>query len=104
LPRFYWANQGRNYATDASGNNPPANFWERGDYLMAREVTLSYDFTSQILHQSWNKWIKNARLYVTGNNLAYFTKYSGNFPEVGGVDNGKFPLPRRLTLGVNVSL
>jgi len=104
LPRFYWANQARNYATDASGNNPPANFWERGDYLMAREVTLSYDFTSQILHQSWNKWIKNARLYVTGNNLAYFTKYSGNFPEVGGVDNGKFPLPRRLTLGVNVSL
>ena len=36
LPRFYWANQGRNYATDASGNNPPANFWENGSYLMAR--------------------------------------------------------------------
>jgi TonB-linked SusC/RagA family outer membrane protein len=104
LPRFYWANQGRNYATDASGNNPPANFWERGDYLMAREVTLSYDINQKILKQSLNNFIKGARFYITGNNLAYFTKYSGNFPEVGGVDNGKFPLPRRLTLGVNVNL
>ena len=104
LPRFYWANQGRNYATDASGNNPPANFWERGDYLMAREVTLSYDVSHTFLKSSLNNFVKSARLYLTGNNLAYFTKYSGNFPEVGGVDNGKFPLPRRLTLGVNVSL
>ena len=104
LPRFYWANQGRNYATDASGNNPPANFWENGSYLMAREVTLSYDITQSLLKQSFHNRIKGARLYITGNNLAYFTKYSGNFPEIGGVDNGKFPLPRRLTLGVNLNL
>jgi len=104
LPRFYWANQGRNYATDASGNNPAANFWEKGDYLMAREITLSYDITQSLLKQSFHNRIKGARLYITGNNLAYFTKYSGNFPEVGGVDNGKFPLPRRLTLGVNLNL
>ncbi len=104
LPRFYWANQGRNYATDASGNNPAANFWEKGDYLMLRELTLSYEITPENL-QSWlhNK-IRSARLFITGNNLSYFTKYSGNFPEVGGVDNGKFPLPRRLTIGVNLGL
>ncbi len=104
LPRFYWANQGRNYATDASGNNPAANFWENGDYLMLRELTLSYDLTSKILKQTFNNKISSARLFVTGSNLAYFTKYSGNFPEVGGVDNGKFPLARRLTIGVNVGL
>ncbi|MDE3236872.1 MAG: SusC/RagA family TonB-linked outer membrane protein [Bacteroidota bacterium] len=104
LPRFYWANQGRNYATDPSGNNPAANFWERGDYLMVRELTLSYDFTQDALRGMLNNKIRSARFFVTGNNLAYFTKYSGNFPEIGGVDNGKFPLPRRLTLGVNLGL
>jgi hypothetical protein len=104
LPRFYYANAGRNYATDASGNNPPANMWEKGDYLMVRELTLSYDITPQTLKQTFNNKIRGARFFITGNNLAYFTKYSGNFPEVGGVDSGKFPLPRRLTLGFNLSL
>lgn len=104
LPRFYWANQGKNYATDGSGNNPAANFWENGDYLMLRELTLSYDLTSKILKQTFNNKISSARLFVTGSNLAYFTKYSGNFPETGGVDNGKFPLSRRLTIGVNLGL
>ncbi|MDE3143580.1 MAG: SusC/RagA family TonB-linked outer membrane protein, partial [Bacteroidota bacterium] len=104
LPRFYWANQGRNYATDASGNNPAANFWEKGDYLMVRELTLGYELTPQVLKQTLNNTIHGARFFITGNNLAYFTKYSGNFPEIGGVDNGKFPLPRRLTLGVNLTL
>jgi TonB-linked SusC/RagA family outer membrane protein len=104
LPRFYWANQGRNYATDASGNNPPANFWEKGNYLMVRELTVSYDLTPQTLKHALHNKLHGIRLFATGNNLAYFTKYSGNFPEVGGIDNGKFPLPRRLTLGCNVNL
>ena len=102
LPRFYWANQGRNYATDASGNNPFAQYWEKGDYLMLRSATLSYDMTHEALKQVLKNKIQGIRLFVTGSNLSYFTKYSGNFPEVGGVDPGKYPLPRTLTLGANV--
>ena len=104
LPRFYWANQGRNYATDASGNNPFKEFWEKGDYLALRELTLSYDMTPALLRKALNNKVHNLRLFATGSNLFYLTQYSGNFPEVGGVDNGKFPLPRRLTLGVNITL
>jgi TonB-linked SusC/RagA family outer membrane protein len=104
LPRYYWANQGRNFATDASGNNPPANMWEKGDYVMLRELTVSYDFTSDLLQKVANNWVKSLQLYVTGSNLHYFSSYSGNFPEVGGVDQGKYPLPRRLTLGARISL
>ena len=103
LPRFYWANQGRNYATDASGNNPFKQFWERGDYLALRELTLSYELGEDILRGYLSGKIRSVRLYVTGSNLAYFTKYDGNFPEVGGIDNGKYPLPRRLTLGATVN-
>ncbi len=104
LPRYYWANQGRNYATDASGNNPPANMWEKGDYVMLRELTLSYELSTSILEKYLGGKIKGFGVNVTGSNLLYMTGYSGNFPEVGGVDQGKYPLPRRLTIGVRVTL
>ena len=103
LPMFYWANQGRNYATDASGNNPPANMWEKGDYIMLRELTLNYDLTKELLQKAFRSKIKGVSLYVAGSNLAYFTKYSGTFPEVGGFDNGRYPLPKRLTLGAQLT-
>lgn len=104
MPRFYWANQGRNYATDASGNNPAANLWEKGDYVSLRELTVSYDLSSHILSRYLRNRIKGLSLNLTGTNLAYFSGYSGNFPEFGGVDQGKFPLPKRLTFGVRVML
>lgn len=104
MPRFYWANQGRNYATDASGNNPAANLWEKGDYVMLREVTLSYDLSTSLIEQYLKNRIKGLNVYLTGSNLSYITGYSGNFPEFGGVDNGKYPLPRRLTIGARIVL
>ena len=104
LPRYYWANQGRNFATDASGNNPAADLWEKGDYVMLRELTLSYDLPLGLLQNTLQNKIKALSFYFTGTNISYFTPYSGNFPEVGGVDNGKFPLPRRLTLGARITL
>lgn len=103
LPSFYWANQGRNYATDASGNNPPANMWEKGNYIMLREVTLSYDLDRNIIGSVLKDKIKSFSVFVTGSNIAYFTKYSGTFPEVGGFDNGRYPLPKRLTLGAQLT-
>jgi hypothetical protein len=103
LPSFYWANQGRNYATDASGNNPPANMWEKGNYIMLREVTLSYDLDKNIIGSVLKDKIKSFSVFVTGSNIAYFTKYSGTFPEVGGFDNGRYPLPKRLTLGAQLT-
>lgn len=104
LPMYYWANQGRNYATDASGNNPPANMWEEGNYIMLREVTLSYEFTRELLGKTFKNKVQGISLFVTGSNLTYLTNYSGTFPEVGGFDNGRYPLPRRVTLGAQVTL
>jgi TonB-linked SusC/RagA family outer membrane protein len=103
LPRFYWANHGRNFAVDPSGNSPAEQLWEKGDYVMLRELTLSYDFTS-LLGRYFGNRVKGLALNVTGTNLVYFSGYSGNFPEVGGIDQGKYPLPRRLTIGARVTL
>jgi hypothetical protein len=75
--------------------------WEKGDYFALREVTLSYDLDGKIA----NNTFQNIRLYVTGSNLAYFNGFSGSTPEESGsgIDTGRFPLPRTMTLGVNVT-
>ncbi|WP_373331355.1 hypothetical protein [Salmonirosea aquatica] len=104
LPRYIWANYGRNYETGAGSGSPAANFWEKGDYLMMREVTLSYEVPGKALSSILKNRIKGLKVYMSGSNLLYITRYSGTFPEVGGYDNGKYPLPRTMTLGVSATL
>lgn len=105
LPRYYWANYARNYFTDAGGSTTaPANFWQQGNYVAMRELTLSYDAPAQLLERLSGKRVQGLRVFLTGSNLAYFTKYTGTFPEVGGNDVGRFPLPRTITLGATLSL
>ncbi|SIO49679.1 SusC/RagA family TonB-linked outer membrane protein [Chitinophaga niabensis] len=104
LPRYYWANYGRNYFMDAGGSTTaPANFWEKGNYLAVRELTLAYTLPAGMLKNATNNKIKGLKVSVTGSNLVYFTKYSGTFPEVGGNDAGRFPLPKTLTFGASVN-
>ncbi|MHC2991591.1 TonB-dependent receptor [Pontibacter sp. HJ8] len=105
LPRYYWANYGRNYFQDAGGGSTSfANFYEKGDYLALREITLSYEVPQAFLQGLLKDKIQGLRLHVTGTNLVYFTGYSGTFPELGGNDVGRFPLPRTITTGLNVTL
>jgi len=105
LPRYYWANYGRNYFTDGGGNaTPAANFWQKGDYVALRELTLSYETPSQLLAQLSGNRLHGLRVYLAGSNLLYFTGYNGSFPEIGGNDVGRFPLPRTVTLGATISL
>ena len=105
LPRYYWANYGRNYFTDAGGGTTaPANYWQKGDYLAMREVTLSYEMPAKMLSRFSRNRVQNLRVFLTGSNLVYLTKYNGTFPEVGGNDAGRFPLPKTVTLGATLSL
>jgi TonB-linked SusC/RagA family outer membrane protein len=105
LPRYYWANYGRNYFQDAGGGTTSfANFYEKGDYMALREITLSYQVPQSFLQNILKDKIQGLRLHVTGTNLVYFTGYSGTFPEVGGNDVGRFPLARTITTGLNVTL
>ena len=71
---------------------------------MLRELTLAYDLTPKLLGRYLRDRVKGLSFNVTGSNLVYLSGYSGNFPEVGGFDQGRFPLPRRLTFGVRVTL
>lgn len=78
-----------------AGNN---QFWENGDYLAIREVTLNYNFDKDL----FKGVIEGLNLFVTGSNIYYFKSMSGDTPETGGVQYGSFPMPKTYTIGFNV--
>lgn len=82
-------------------------FLESASYLRIQNVNLSYNLPSK-----WASVIKmsNLRVYVSGQNLYVFTKYSGLDPEIGSlnqnpilqnIDYGRYPSPRVITFGLN---
>ncbi|WP_296124076.1 TonB-dependent receptor [uncultured Bacteroides sp.] len=94
-----------------SKNDPNNNFsrasdWylENASYLRLKNVTLSYDLTD-----AFRRWShlneRNSRLsvYLSGENLATFTGYSGMDPECGGWDALKYPVSRVLSVGVKLT-
>ncbi|MEJ7829589.1 MAG: SusC/RagA family TonB-linked outer membrane protein, partial [Segetibacter sp.] len=93
-PRYLWQNSQGNITRNSI-------YYEKGDFLALREVTISYNLPADLLRKIN---ISNIRANLTGSNLYYFTKYSGVHPEDGGSDNGRYPNPRSITLGVNISL
>lgn len=103
IPRFVFTDpQGNHVAgSDNFGSitSSSSYFWEKGDYLALREITVSYTLPGEKL----NNIVKNLRIYATGANLAYFTKFTGTNPEAGGTDPGRFPIPRTFTLGLSAT-
>ncbi len=103
-PRFVFVNGTKNvWRGDESegGLQTAANsrFWEKGDYLALREITLSYNVPTEYFKDA----IKRLSIYVTGSNLHYFKSVSGDTPEIGGVQYGAFPVPKTFTVGLNVT-
>lgn len=91
---------------DNNGNFSTASDWylEDASYLRLKNVTLSYD-----LSDVFCKWShlndRNSRLsvFLSGENLATITKYSGMDPECGGWDALKYPVSRVFSLGVKLT-
>lgn len=94
----------------------PANNWrlsdryvEDGSYLKIKTISLAYNLPKSLI----SRWkIDAVKVSASVSNLYTFTKYSGLDPEVGtsstsdyviGVDNGRYPTPRIVSFGLNVS-
>lgn len=89
---------------DARNSFFSTRYVESGNYVRLDNATLGYNVDTKI------KGIKSVRVYVTGDNLLTFTKYTGIDPEINqggvapGVDNNNFyPKTRVLMFGLNVS-
>ena len=98
LPRFDWESARAQF--NIIPNRVGQEYYERGDFLALREITLSYSLPQQLL-SSIN--VERISLNVTGNNLHYFTKYKGLNPEFGGQDYGRYPIPRNFIFGFNIT-
>ncbi len=88
---------------------PSSYYVEDGSYLRIAQLTLGYSLNKEFLQTIS---VANARLYVTVNNLATITGYSGYDPEVsaaGGVsvtpgyDSSSYPRSRSYVLGINLT-
>ncbi|OJY85686.1 MAG: hypothetical protein BGP14_00025 [Sphingobacteriales bacterium 44-15] len=83
-------------------------FMEDGSYIRVRDITLGYNFNSDLL-----KTIKisSVRVYLSSLNPFTFAKYSGYNPEVStydnaltpGIDYFNYPLSKNLILGINIT-
>lgn len=120
IPKVYYADQvaaplgKKNYTRSNNAspnlNSNNSNFYERGDYLACREITLSYDFPHSLLSKT--NVLSRVRIFAGLNNLFYITKFSGPSPEppvapgstsINGVYQGTYPTPKTATIGVQVT-
>ena len=92
-----------------SNNRISDRFVEDGSYLRIQNVTLGYSLPSSVIDKY--DFFSRLRIYATVQNLYTFTNYSGLDPEIGsfsqnallmGVDNGRYPIPRTIMLGINL--
>lgn len=97
--------------TDYNRNNRISTWWvEDASFLRLRNLQIGYTLPSNLLNSIG---ISHMRVYVGGENLFVITKYRGYDPEVssldplggesGLVDEGRYPIPRIMTVGLNVS-
>lgn len=79
-------------------------FLEKGDYLRLKNITLGYTLPKHVTrHIGLEKG--SLRVYMSIDNVATITGYSGIDPEVGnyGIDSGVYPVSRFFNFGVNVN-
>jgi TonB-linked SusC/RagA family outer membrane protein len=81
---------------------------EDGSFTRLRTVTFSHEIPSKLFRTNLN----GGQVYVTGQNLYTWTKYSGFNPDVSsqgvgnlnrGIDLGSYPLSRTFIFGINLN-
>ncbi len=104
-----WTGEGTSNTMPRAVLNDPAlntrisdRYVEDGSYLRVKNITLGYTFPT--------KWLKkitatSARVFVSCDNVATITSYSGFDPEVAinGIDQNRYPISRTFSCGLNLN-
>ncbi len=80
-------------------NDEPSDFYNyRSDYLKLKNLTIGYT-----IPQKWTRqfFVKQLKVYVSGDNLLTITKYPGWDPEIG--TSITYPLMRQYTIGAQIT-
>lgn len=92
------------YGGNNNSNKPSSRYLEDGSYLRLRNVRLGYNFEDKLVGALG---LSQLELYVSGDNLLTFTKFSGTDPEAdedgNAIYNNSYPVPKRFVIGLNVS-
>lgn len=93
--------------TRSLAGNMSTRFIEDGSYLRFKNIQLAYNLPTDNMNM---KWFKSAQVYVSGQNLITFTKYSWYDPEVNayggsnsidqGIDYSTYPTYKSVTVGI----
>lgn len=109
----HWTPENTNAKYPKITNKLNMNFSERliedGSYLRLRDIQFAYNVPVKTININW---LKNASVYVSGQNLLTFTKYSWWDPEVNsqggsnslnqGMDYYTYPTSKTITFGIKV--
>lgn len=94
------------YNNPSNSNKVSSRYLESGTYLKLRSISLGYN----VPISNSIDYISNLRLFLTGENLLTFTKYSGVDPEippinnkVSGVTTAVYPSTRKFLFGFNIT-
>jgi TonB-linked SusC/RagA family outer membrane protein len=90
--------------------NMSSRFVEDGSYLRVKNIQLAYNIPGTRIRA---KWLRNAQVYVSGQNLITITNYSWFDPEMNvfggsnsynqGIDYYSYPTAKSVTVGVRCS-
>lgn len=82
-------------------NSEASTWWYRsGNFIRLKNVEVGYNFDSKKLQKYW---IKRARIYVQGNNLAVWDHIKMWDPELGNASGGqKYPINMTWTAGLEL--
>ena len=99
---------------DPAVNRQTSDFYiEDGSYFRLKNISLGYTFPSSLIDKMF---LTKLRTYINVENAFTIDNYSGYYPEIGrnirrgnnlfnrGVDENAYPMPRTITVGVQVSL
>ena len=96
------------YPFGVNDNNSDLRIYD-ATYLRIKNITLSYTLPRHLLSKGI---VRNAKFYISIDNLATFDSYPGATPEtnsfgnattMAGVDYSTYPLTKKYTFGVNVT-
>lgn len=97
FPRVVYDDPNKNFSRSSDF------FLKKGDYFRIKTLQIGYSFESGLIKKAG---LNKLRVYVMGNNLLTFTKYTGFDPEIGGgsygVDRGIYPQARSIMAGINL--
>ncbi len=89
-------------------NSPSSRYLEDGSFFRLKNITLSYDFCATLIPK---KYMSKLRVFVSADNIATATKFSGMDPEVSittsggstaGMYTDQYPVARNIVGGIEI--